>query len=152
MTGCEEAPPAGFLAHVSWCQPSHPPAPRRGRRPQRRWRCLDLLHGLGCGLLAPCIPAPGLRPTCFLWGGTLQVEIDDDGDQMGGLALYKKSLELQPDFWRSAQNIGYYHVNMAKKYLSMAAGQMPTMMLKNSKVEELLGTMNKWNFEQPKIA
>lgn len=82
----------------------------------------------------------------------MALHLINDGDIPGGMALYKKSLEIDPNFWRSSQNIGYHHINMAKKYLSMAASQMPQMMLKNSKVEEMLQAMNKYNFEQPKVA
>lgn len=74
----------------------------------------------------------------------------NDGD-MGGLSLYKKALEIEPNFWRASQNLGYYHVNMAKAFLNAAKEQMPGQMFRNSKMEELLTGLNKYSFEQPKV-
>jgi GT2 family glycosyltransferase/tetratricopeptide (TPR) repeat protein len=75
----------------------------------------------------------------------------NDGDTEKGIECYKKTLELDPAFWRSKQNLGFHHLNEAKKLLAGAMQDIPESYKKNNKINEILDMLNKFEFGMKKV-
>lgn len=76
----------------------------------------------------------------------------NEGKIEEGVKLYKESLALNPAFWRSKQNLGYYHLQCAKELLNDSLKELPQMFRENNKMNELVNTLNKFEFRIKKVA
>lgn len=81
----------------------------------------------------------------------MALHLFNDGREKEGLDLYYKSLEMDPDFWRSKQNLGFYYMGQAKRFLNDAIKGMPSVYVEGSKVKEMADYLAKYDFDMPKV-
>lgn len=71
----------------------------------------------------------------------------NEGEDEKAIGCYNRSLELNPEFWRSKQNLAYHHLDIAKNYLNSAVEGMPEAYKKNNKAKEIVDMLNKHSFK-----
>jgi GT2 family glycosyltransferase len=82
----------------------------------------------------------------------MALHLANDGDMEGCEALYKKCLELQPDFWRAKQNLAILRLNESKKLFNEAFAELPDAFKKGTRIQEVVDFLNARNFDTKKVA